>query len=67
MQDFKFIDLFSLLLAAAIGEMKEADKQPGLEFLDIIQGPENTYFERSFAALGVSVAEGSTESRRSSS
>mmetsp|Transcript_16472 Transcript_16472/g.49177 ORF Transcript_16472/g.49177 Transcript_16472/m.49177 type:complete len:235 (+) Transcript_16472:153-857(+) len=56
-QDYKFIDLFSLLLAAAIGEMAEADKKPGLDFLDIIQGPENTYFQRAMHELGLTQAD----------
>ena len=33
-----------------------ADRIPGCQFLALITGRENTYFERSFAALGVDEA-----------
>lgn len=54
-QDHLFIDAFSSLLAATISiTAKIEDRVPLAQFLALILGPENTYFERSFEALGVS-------------
>lgn len=54
-QDHRFIDRFVALLAAAISRAPSLkDRIPGCQFLALLTGAENTYFERSFAALGVS-------------
>jgi len=54
-QDHRFIDRFVALLAAAVSRApKLKDRIPGCQFLALVTGEENTYFERSFAALGVS-------------
>ncbi|MBY8974698.1 TenA family protein [Rhodobacteraceae bacterium NNCM2] len=53
-QDFSFIDGFVRLAARAIAEAPSlADSVPLAQFLAVITGPENTYFHRSFDALGV--------------
>ncbi len=53
-QDYQFIDGFVRLLASAIAHAPTlADSVPAAQFLAIITGPENTYFLRSFEALGV--------------
>lgn len=53
-QDFSFIDGFVRLAARAISEAPSlADSVPLAQFLAVITGPENTYFHRSFDALGV--------------
>eukprot|EP00747_Dinoflagellata_sp_TGD_P220281 gnl/TRDRNA2_/TRDRNA2_92281_c0_seq1.p1 gnl/TRDRNA2_/TRDRNA2_92281_c0~~gnl/TRDRNA2_/TRDRNA2_92281_c0_seq1.p1 ORF type:complete len:263 (+),score=57.44 gnl/TRDRNA2_/TRDRNA2_92281_c0_seq1:80-790(+) len=52
--DHKFIDAFSVLLASALASAPTLeDRIPGAQFLALILGPENTYFERSFEKLGV--------------
>ncbi|MEM1276412.1 MAG: TenA family protein [Pseudomonadota bacterium] len=57
-QDFSFIDGFVRLAARAISEAPSlADSVPLAQFLAVITGPENTYFHRSFDALGVAEAE----------
>ena len=57
-QDHKFIDAFASLLAAMISRAPTlTDRIPGAQFLAVITGPENTYFERSFEALGINAAE----------
>ena len=44
-----------VLLASIIAKAKTLeDRIPGCQFLALITGKENTYFERSFDALGVS-------------
>lgn len=54
-QDHRFIDGFVVLLASAVAHAPRlVDRIPGCQFLALVTGPENTYFERSFAALGVS-------------
>ena len=54
-QDHRFIDRFVALLAAAVSRAPSLkDRIPGCQFLALVTGEENTYFERSFAALGVS-------------
>lgn len=56
-QDHRFIDSFVVLLASAVARAPAlADRIPGCQFLALVTGPENTYFERAFKALGVSVA-----------
>lgn len=55
MQDHRFVDAFVSLLARMIAAARSLeDRIPGCQFLGLITGRENTYFERSFAALGVS-------------
>ena len=57
-QDHRFLDAFVVLLASAVASARTlADRIPGCQFLALITGRENTYFERSFEALGVSAAE----------
>lgn len=54
-QDHRFLDRFVALLAAAVSRAPRLqDRIPGCQFLALVTGEENTYFERSFAALGVS-------------
>lgn len=57
-QDYTFIDGFVRLAASAIAQAPSlADSVPLAQFLAVITGPENTYFLRSFEALGVSEAD----------
>ena len=57
-QDHRFLDSFVVLLASIVAHLPTLlDRIPGCQFLAIITGPENTYFERSFEALGVSEEE----------
>ena len=57
-QDHRFLDAFVILLASIIANARNlADRIPGCSFLATITGKENTYFERSFQALGVSDVE----------
>lgn len=52
-QDYRFIEGFVRLLAQAIAHAPSlADAVPAAQFLAVITGPENTYFQRSLAALG---------------
>lgn len=54
-QDHRFLDSFVVLLATIVAHVPSlADRIPGCQFLAVITGPENTYFERSFEELGVS-------------
>lgn len=56
-QDHKFLDAFVVLLASMIAHAPTlADRVPGAQFLALITGKENTYFERSFDALGLDAA-----------
>jgi thiaminase/transcriptional activator TenA len=53
-QDHCFLDSFVVLLASTIAKAQcLEDRIPGCQFLAVITGTENTYFERSFKALGV--------------
>lgn len=53
-QDHRFIDRFVALLAAAVSRAPTLkDRIPGCQFLALLTGAENTYFERCFVALGV--------------
>jgi thiaminase/transcriptional activator TenA len=53
-QDHRFLDRFAALLAGAVSRAPTlADRIPGCQFLALITGKENTYFERCFTALGV--------------
>ena len=55
-QDHLFIEGFVRLLASAIAHAPSLrDVIPGAQFLGLIAGPENTYFERAIAALGGTV------------
>ena len=57
-QDHRFLDSFSVLLASIIAHLPTLKERiPGAQFLAVITGPENTYFERSFEAMGISVEE----------
>ena len=59
-QDYKFVDTFVRLIASAIATAPGlADSVPAAQFLALITGKENTYFLRSFEALGVSDQGGS--------
>lgn len=56
-QDYQFIGGFVRLLASAIAHAPSlADSVPAAQFLAVITGPENTYFLRSFEALGMDEA-----------
>ncbi|MZR13751.1 TENA/THI-4 family protein [Maritimibacter sp. DP07] len=53
-QDYLFLDGFVRLLASVIAHAPTLeDAVPAAQFLALITGPENTYFLRSFDALGV--------------
>lgn len=57
-QDHRFLDSFVILLASIIANARTLDDRiPGCSFLATITGKENTYFERSFHALGISDVE----------
>ena len=54
-QDYKFIEEFVRLLATAIAHAPTLDDGiPAAQFLGLVTSTENTYFLRSFEALGVS-------------
>ena len=53
-QDHRFLDAFIVLLSSMVSKARSLkDRLPGGRFLGLISGQENTYFERSFEALGV--------------
>tara|TARA_R110000868_G_scaffold16933_4_gene75137 strand:+ start:24852 stop:25559 length:708 start_codon:yes stop_codon:yes gene_type:complete len=57
-QDHRFIDRFVALLAGAVSRAPAlSDRIPACQFLALLTGPENTYFERSLDALSVSTQE----------
>lgn len=57
-QDHKFVDAFMVLLASMVAHAPTlVDRVPGAKFLGLIAGDENSYFLRSFEALGLSKAE----------
>ena len=57
-QDHRFLDAFVILLASVIANARSlADRIPGCQFLSLITGKENTYFERAFKKLGVTQEE----------
>ena len=57
-QDHRFLDSFSVLLASIIAHLPTLqDRIPGAQFLAVITGPENTYFERPFGAMGITSKE----------
>ncbi len=54
-QDHRFLDTFLLLLGAAMATSDRFESRLRLaRFAGLVAGEENTYFERAFAALGVS-------------
>lgn len=56
-QDYQFVGNFVRLLASAIAHAPTlADSVPAAQFLAVVTGPENTYFLRSFEALGMDAA-----------
>lgn len=53
-QDYQFIDNFFRLAASAIHHAPSLpDRLPLAQFMGVLAGPENTYFQRSFDALDV--------------
>lgn len=61
-QDYKFVDGFVRLLATAIAHAPTlADSVPAAQFLGLVTGPENNYFQRSFKALSMSPAQQNPE------
>lgn len=57
-QDHKFVEEFVRLLATTLAHAPTLeDAVPAAQFLALITGAENTYFLRSFEALGVNAAE----------
>jgi thiaminase/transcriptional activator TenA len=51
-QDFRFLDAFVILLASMVANCRSLqDRIPGCQFLAIITGKENTYFERCFEKM----------------
>jgi len=61
-QDHRFLDSFVILLASIITKLSCLnDRIVGCQFLGVITGSENTYFERSFATLGITKEERSEE------
>ena len=62
-QDHRFLDAFTVLLSATLSKtISLEDRVFGAQFLALVLGEENTYFERSFAALEVSALERSAPS-----
>jgi len=54
-QDYTFIDNFIRLAGSTIHHAPSlTDRLPLAQFLGVISGPENTYFQRSFEALSLS-------------
>lgn len=54
-QDHRFLDSFVVLLSSMIANCRTlTDRIPGCQFLALITGKENTYFERSFDKLDIS-------------
>lgn len=57
-QDHRFLDAFVVLLSSVIAKARSLDDRiPGCQFLGLITGKENTYFERSFEVFGCGVEE----------
>lgn len=57
-QDYTFIEAFVRLLASQVAHAPSLpDALPGAQFLGVIAGPENTYFQRCFDELGVPEAD----------
>ena len=52
-QDHRFLDSFVVLLSSIVANARSlSDRIPGCQFLALITGKENTYFERSLEKLG---------------
>lgn len=52
-QDHRFLDSFVVLLASMVAKARcLSDRIPGCQFLAVVTGEENTYFERCFEKLG---------------
>lgn len=52
-QDHRFLDAFVIQLASMVANARTLeDRIPGCQFLALITGKENTYFERSFEKFG---------------
>jgi len=61
-QDHRFLDSFVVLLSSIIANVATLnDRIPGCQFLGVITGPENNYFERAFEALQVTDEERSID------
>lgn len=57
-QDFRFLDAFVVLLASVIAHCRTLeDRIPGCQFIALITGKENTYFQRCFDKLSVNEAD----------
>lgn len=57
-QDHRFLDSFVILLSSMIAKCRSLeDRIPGCQFLAVITGKENTYFERCFEKFGCSEEE----------
>ncbi len=57
-QDYTFLDAFVVLVSSAIATARTLpDRIPMCQFLGLVTGDEDTYFQRSFEALGVSEEE----------
>ena len=60
-QDHKFLDSFVVLLSSMVAKCRcLKDRIPACQFLAVITGDENTYFERCFEAMGISQEEASS-------
>jgi len=54
-QDYRFLDSFVVLLSSVVANAHTLDDRiPGCQFLAVITGKENTYFERAFRKLNIS-------------
>uniref|UniRef100_A0A7S3TIR6 Thiaminase-2/PQQC domain-containing protein n=1 Tax=Strombidinopsis acuminata TaxID=141414 RepID=A0A7S3TIR6_9SPIT len=57
-QDHRFLDSFVVLLSSMVAHAPSLpDRVPGCQFLALITGKENTFFERVFEAMGVNADE----------
>jgi thiaminase/transcriptional activator TenA len=57
-QDHLFLDAFVVLLASIVAKAPTLeDRIPGCQFLGMVTSQENTYFERAFDKLGVTLEE----------
>ena len=61
-QDHRFLDSFVILLASIIAKLPcLEDRIPGCQFIAVITGSENTYFERCFNTLNITKQQRSKE------
>jgi thiaminase/transcriptional activator TenA len=57
-QDHRFLDSGVVLVASMVAKLSNLeDRIPGCQWLAVLTGKENTYFERSFEVLGVTECE----------